>query len=494
MLGSDSQAGFSLTTYDGKTTYVLTQSPTSSGTATSLAFLISDTIVSGLYQVKVRNDYGESNPVNLTVNWNVGTVSWASGGSVAGNIVNLTAGSGYPSSIDGTAFSITITAASKIYPVNIVSCCSNNTVVFALPPFAAVTSLSIAFVGPAGKTSKSYSVSASYTPSAHITSSLNVNPGTNTITVAADNNVTANITAVSLVSAVNSTNIVSATFTTTGSGTTAVTTVTATLASGLYKLLVLTVPYGYLNITDIINVSISSDAQVTTQPISFNGGTVEIIGTNLSPSSFIIVNGFRGNILSYKTSSVIYNVAAFVTKATQDKFKLQQVALLNLSQFTFFSDQNSSVSNVSAAFDNLINTIYGSPNTQCWIGVDAGPSLQISVSRIRFIGNLNWNNLIKYTLYAVFQGSNDQTQWNDLGKIDQTAHIGWNTIISGDTTPYRYIRFSHNSTSNCQLAEIQLYGIVSSTIAVPSTISVPSDILYVDGANNKSFGGALEFR
>ena len=69
---------------------------------------------------------------------------------------------------------------------------------------------------------------------------------------------------------------------------------------------------------------------------------------------------------------MIYNVPPFVTAVTQSEFNLQTVSLLDNTKFGFFSDQDISVSNVSAAFDNLINTMYGSPNSQCWIGVDAG--------------------------------------------------------------------------------------------------------------------------
>ncbi len=64
------------------------------------------------------------------MNWNVGSVSWSSGGSLAGNIVKigLGTGSGYPSSIDGSVFNIQIVANSKTSPVKIRSCCSNNEV------------------------------------------------------------------------------------------------------------------------------------------------------------------------------------------------------------------------------------------------------------------------------------------------------------------------------------------------------------------------------
>ena len=228
----------------------------------------------------------------------------------------------------------------------------------------------INFVGPAGKVTRNYSVLSNYTPAARVSTSLNVAAGRNTITFVANNNVTATITAISLVSTLSSTNTIPVLSWTNGTGTSA--TFTATLASGSYKLLVLTTPYGYVSIDDTINVSVPPDANMARQTMSFNGGNVTITGSNLSPSSYITINGFRGNISSYGNSSVIYNVPPFVTAVTQSEFNLQTVSLLDNTKFGFFSDQDISVSNVSAAFDNLINTMYGSPNSQCWIGVDAG--------------------------------------------------------------------------------------------------------------------------
>lgn len=491
-LDSTNTASVSLTLANGTTAYLL---PSPGATATSLTFAINTGIASSIYQVRVRNANGESNPVNLTVSWNLGTVSWASGGSTFGNIVNISNGTGYPQSIDGAMYSVAITAASKIYPVTIISCCTNNTIVFAIPPFPSNASLSIGFTGPAGRLSKTYSVSTSYTPTASIVSPLTVNAGSNTISFSATNTITANITAISLVSTLNPANSVAvALWNTTGTGANAITNFTVTLSAGSYRVLVLSVPFGYINITDTINVSISSDAQFAKQQISFNGGQVTLKGTGLSPSSSILVNGFVGTIAKYTSSAVTYNLPPFVTADTQAKFNLAAAAAINTSQFAFISDQNSSVSNASAAFDNLITTIYGSPNAQCWLGVDAGPIQQISLTRIRFAGNPNWTNVANYTLYAVFQGSNDQTNWNTLAIVDQTVHIGWNTLVSNDSTPYRYIRFLHNSTSNCHLAEVQLIGVVLSTVSVPDTTSQLADVTYLDGFNNKTFAGALEFR
>jgi len=108
----------------------------------------------------------------------------------------------------------------------------------------------------------------------------------------------------------------------------------------------------------------------TTQQISYNGGSFTISATNLSPASYITVNGLKGAISSYTASAVTYDVPAFVTAATQTAFSLKEVARIPNSQYSYFSDMNPT--NVSATFDNLIDTIYGSSNAECWIGLDSG--------------------------------------------------------------------------------------------------------------------------
>lgn len=93
-----------------------------------MAFNLPSSLASGNYDVKVRNLVGESNARSLAVGWSAGTASWGLGGSTAGGIVTISNGGGYPASIDGQLFAITLTSGSNRYPVNIVSCCTSNTI------------------------------------------------------------------------------------------------------------------------------------------------------------------------------------------------------------------------------------------------------------------------------------------------------------------------------------------------------------------------------
>lgn len=145
LLDSNNFAEVSLTnTYTKQTTVFAATSASS----TSVVFNLPSTLASGNYDVKVRNALGESNARSLAVGWSTGTASWGLGGSTAGGIVTIANGGGYPSSIDGNKFTITLTSGKNSYPVNIVSCCASNTIQLELPPAANGTSFTIMFTGP----------------------------------------------------------------------------------------------------------------------------------------------------------------------------------------------------------------------------------------------------------------------------------------------------------------------------------------------------------
>lgn len=178
---------------------------------------------------------------------------------------------------------------------------------------------------------------------------------------------------------------------------------------------------------------------------SFAGGLYTIVGNNLSPSSYITVNSFVGKISSYSSTSVAYYIPPFVTQTSQNAFGLSKVSLLDSSGFTYFSDQPSNTTNVTAAFDSSITTIYGSANAVCWVGVDVGAGLQVVVDRFRFFLYFGWKNTASKILGATFEGSNDLSAWTTMAVVDQTAHSGWNVFRSISSTAFRYIRMRHST-------------------------------------------------
>lgn len=124
--------------------------------------------------------------------------------------------------------------------------------------------------------------------------------------------------------------------------------------------------------------------------------------------------------------------------------------------------------------------------------MDVGSGLIASINRFRFFPYLNWVNTANYTLGATFQGSNDQSVWTTLATIDQTVQSGWNVLVSNSNTGYRYFRFYHNSQSQCNIAEIQLYGILYSNTAA-NIVSTSSDVIYNDGFNTVPFTNSVVY-
>jgi hypothetical protein len=386
----------------------------------------------------------------------MGNPNYNSGGSVAGNIVTFSGGSGFPASL-GNGYNILVQGTNGAnYPVNIVSCCSNNVLVLAMAPAPTNTLVWIYFNGPAGSNKIQYIYQNGLTPIINLPVGSALTPGvSSTITFTRTDSLsmtTVNITQLNLVSTIASTNIVPIS-TWTVNATSRVYSFTATLSSGSYLIQALT-SNGYCQVNNAINITLDSAISGGSQVSSFAGGLYTITGSHLSPSSYITVNSFKGTIASYSTSSVTYNIPPFVTANSQAAFNLKQVDLIDGSAFVYSSDQPANTTNVTAAFDGLTTTIYGSPNPSCWIGIDVGQGLQAQVSRFRFFPFLSWANTVNYTLGAVFEGSNDNSSstWTNLGTFDQTVHSGWNVITSASSTPFRFIRFRHTSQSQCNIA------------------------------------------
>jgi hypothetical protein len=53
--------------------------------------------------------------------------------------------------------------------------------------------------------------------------------------------------------------------------------------------------------------------------------------------------------------------------------------------------------------------------------------------------------------------------------------------------------FVHNSTSQCNIAEIQVYGIVYSGIKIASLAAQPSDVVYEEGFNSITLAGNVTY-
>lgn len=77
-----------------------------------------------------------------------------------------------------------------------------------------------------------------------------------------------------------------------------------------------------------------------------------------------------------------------------------------------------------------------------------------NIRRIRYFPTMEWTVVGEYLKGAVFEASNDDSTYTEIGRVDETVHSGWNSLLVETSANYRYVRMSHDSTSGCKLAEI----------------------------------------
>ncbi len=103
---------------------------------------------------------------------------------------------------------------------------------------------------------------------------------------------------------------------------------------------------------------------------SYNGGSINISGSGLSPSATLNVNGFKGKLQNITPNDAIASIPAFVSSLSQNQYDLSSPQKLTSNQYSVISDTQIGNSN---AFDSLMGTIYSSSsNSTCFIGIDVG--------------------------------------------------------------------------------------------------------------------------
>lgn len=266
-----------------------------------------------------------------------------------------------------------------------------------------------------------------------------------------------------------------------------------TLNSGKYGFKMYDDLYGWYSFTtnSILSVSKTSlNYSISTTQTSFNGGSVIVTGDYIGDGATLTINGYKGNVLMRNSSAAVFQVPQLVTPITQTSFNLATNQTIPLGDKTKWGD----TAGWEAAFDSDHSTIYNSNNTSCDVGIDIGQNLGVQLTRIRYFPNPYWSIAYQYIKGAVIQVSNDNSTWTTIATVDQTVHAGWNSFMISDTNIYRYVRFQHNSMSKCNIAELELTGIIMSSVTVSSITSFVSDVYFDDGLNNQTFTGAVEYR
>ncbi len=161
--------------------------------------------------------------------------------------------------------------------------------------------------------------------------------------------------------------------------------------------------------------------------------------------------GLKANVISASATSVTVSVPALVTSVTQQLYSIASDTTISGKPFS------DSQSKAILAFDGSPNTVYYSSNAVCYIGVDFGVGSQGNIRTIRYMPNPSWAIVAPKLDGGVFEGSNNNLNWTNIFSIDSTqVHSGWNEWKNSviDSVQFRYIRFRHNSTSYCSLADL----------------------------------------
>jgi F5/8 type C domain len=113
-------------------------------------------------------------------------------------------------------------------------------------------------------------------------------------------------------------------------------------------------------------------------------------------------------------------------------------------------------------FDGNLNTFFGSPDANGdWVGLDLGSPDQIT--QIKYYPRVGYESRM---VGGVFRGSNDPsfaTGVVTLGTITATPTDAWHTLTVSNTGPYRYVQYVGPNGAHCNIAEMQVWGIPSST-------------------------------
>lgn len=163
-----------------------------------------------------------------------------------------------------------------------------------------------------------------------------------------------------------------------------------------------------------------------------------------------------------------------------------------MDQYTIISD----FSAVQAlAFDGFHGSVYTSNSkSTCFIGVNVGSDALLNLTRIRFFPNSKWMIVSNYLIGSRFEASLDGVTWINIGNIDSNVHSGWNIMSLKVPVSYRQFRFIHDTTSNCQLAEIEFQGIIQSSNNPVSPVSNIASVTYEDGSNTFTLSNNIEYR
>ena len=92
------------------------------------------------------------------------------------------------------------------------------------------------------------------------------------------------------------------------------------MKAGQYKMVVNSTDGSFYSCNDLINVTLDGSYIANNTVTSFAGGLFAIDSAGISSSSYILVNGLRGNLLHTSSSFNYYQIPPLITPAISATF------------------------------------------------------------------------------------------------------------------------------------------------------------------------------
>lgn len=460
-------------------------------TPTSVTFVY-PVLVTGTYPVNVYvSGFGYATPtLNSFTPINAVGISNTTGSKI-GNIITIN-GNGFVPSTDPN-FNVTVTKTGVAFPYTLVSS-SPTAITIRLGSGSDSNAFAITTTYKTASASFNYTIYNTSTPKVSLVGSTNITytsglfltfnrttliSETPTVFTAIPLNPAGTRFAADIPLNISSVSATNSTFTVDASP----------LGAGKYSFSIYYPKYGYADISATLEIQASAYT-VASVVSSYQGGKlITVAGTGLSKSSTLDVGGAPAKFVSGNANALVYEIPPFVTQLTQSTYSLVQAGPLSGKPIA------DTAASAPLAFDTLQSTVYSSSAATCFVGVDFGDYLRVNISRVRFFPYRGWRSAGSYLLGANITASVDGTTWTNLYTIDSTVHTGWNIWRPNPVlaTAYRYVRFEHNSTSKCQLAEFEVSGVLYAGVATNTTTNLV-DVHFSDGFHPVTWAGKVEYR
>ena len=92
------------------------------------------------------------------------------------------------------------------------------------------------------------------------------------------------------------------------------------MKAGQYKMVVNSTDGSFYSCNDLVNVTLDTSYIASNKVVSFAGGLFSIDSAGVSSSSYILVNGLRGNLLHTSSSLNYYRIPPLITPTISNTF------------------------------------------------------------------------------------------------------------------------------------------------------------------------------